>query len=72
MPRSAQGSVVDSPEMTPEMDATETTSPDRTDGHPTPEEVAREAYLIYVAHGCEDGHDQEHWYEAERRLTDSR
>jgi hypothetical protein len=54
---------------TPELDAPEETMREpRGDGRPTPEEIAREAYMIYLAHGAEDGHDQEHWFEAERRL----
>jgi hypothetical protein len=36
--------------------------------HPTPEAIAREAYLIYMANGCQDGRDQDDWYEAEARL----
>ena len=37
---------------------------------PTPEEIAREAYLIYQANGCRDGRDQDDWHEAEARLCD--
>lgn len=53
-------------ETTPELNETAEPSPN---GRPTQEEIAREAYLIYLAHGEENGHDQEHWYEAERRLV---
>ena len=38
------------------------------EGRPSPEQIAREAYLIYLAHGSEDGRDEDDWYEAERRL----
>jgi hypothetical protein len=36
---------------------------------PTFEEIAREAYAIYLANGSRDGHDLEDWLEAERRLA---
>jgi hypothetical protein len=39
-----------------------------THEHPTAEEVALEAYAIYVAGGRQDGHDLADWLEAERRL----
>ena len=35
---------------------------------PSPDDVARRAYDIYCQHGCEDGHDTEHWLQAEREL----
>jgi hypothetical protein len=38
------------------------------EGRPSPEQVAREAYLIYLANGSQDGRHDEDWYEAERRL----
>jgi Protein of unknown function (DUF2934) len=38
-------------------------------GHPTHEEIAREAYAIYLANGSRDGYDIEDWLEAERRLN---
>ena len=38
------------------------------EGRPSPEEIAREAYLIYLANGSQDGRHDEDWYEAERRL----
>lgn len=31
-------------------------------------EIARRAYDLYVARGCEDGHDVEDWLQAEREL----
>jgi hypothetical protein len=38
------------------------------EGRPSPEQIAREAYLIYLANGEQDGRHEEDWYEAERRL----
>jgi hypothetical protein len=38
------------------------------EGRPSPEQIAREAYLIYLANGGQDGRHEEDWYEAERRL----
>jgi hypothetical protein len=38
------------------------------EGRPSPEQIAREAYLIYMANGGQDGRHEEDWYEAERRL----
>ena len=40
-------------------------------GHPTREDIAREAYLIYLANGERDGHADEDWLAAERRLMGS-
>ena len=41
------------------------------EGRPSPEQIAREAYLIYLANGSQDGRHEEDWYEAERRLGPS-
>jgi hypothetical protein len=38
------------------------------EGRPSPEQIAREAYLIYLANGSQEGRHEEDWYEAERRL----
>ena len=46
----------------PELDAGTSTAP------PTHEEIAVEAYCLYEQSGAEDGHDLDHWLEAERRL----
>jgi len=35
---------------------------------PSPAEVQRRAYELYVRRGCCDGYDKEDWYEAERQL----
>jgi hypothetical protein len=37
-------------------------------GHPSREEIAREAYLIYMANGQRDGYADEDWFAAEREL----
>ena len=39
------------------------------EGRPSPEDIAREAYLIYIANGALHGRHEEDWYEAERRLS---
>lgn len=39
-----------------------------THEEPTPDEIAAEAYAIYMAHGQQDGRDMDHWLEAERAL----
>jgi hypothetical protein len=39
---------------------------------PTHEEIAAEAYALYLAHGLQDGRDQEDWFEAERSLIERR
>jgi Protein of unknown function (DUF2934) len=33
-----------------------------------PDKIAARAYEIWVAKGRPDGHDQEHWFQAEREL----
>jgi hypothetical protein len=38
------------------------------DARPTREDIAREAYLIYLANGRIDGRAEDDWYEAEARL----
>jgi hypothetical protein len=42
--------------------------PDTNAGPPSSEEIAQEAYAIYLHHGGSDGRDVEDWLEAERRL----
>jgi hypothetical protein len=41
-------------------------------GGPTADEIAEEAYKIYLGRGGEHGRDLEDWLEAERRLTSPR
>jgi hypothetical protein len=36
------------------------------------EEIARRAYDLYCARGCEDGRDFDDWVEAERQLRGER
>jgi hypothetical protein len=43
--------------------------PDTHAGRPTPEEIATEAYRIYLGRGESHGRDFEDWLEAERRLS---
>jgi Protein of unknown function (DUF2934) len=37
---------------------------------PSREEIEVRAYELYEACGCENGHDLEHWLEAERQLSE--
>jgi hypothetical protein len=46
--------------------------PDTNAGRPTPEEIAAEAYHIYMGRGATDGQDMDDWLEAERRLSEER
>ena len=39
---------------------------------PSPDEVARRAYLSYVNQGAQPGHDVQHWLEAEKQLLAER
>jgi len=39
---------------------------------PSPDEVARRAYLNYVNQGAQPGHDVQHWLEAEQQLLAER
>ena len=34
-------------------------------------DIARRAYALYLARGCEDGHDVDDWMQAERELRDA-
>jgi len=50
-------------------DASDTSSSlDAPGEHPTREEIAIRAYEIYEAAGRIEGHDGEHWLEAEQEL----
>jgi len=46
--------------------------PDTNEGRPTPEEIAEEAYRIYMNRGSSHGQDMDDWLEAERRLSEAR
>jgi hypothetical protein len=37
--------------------------------HPTHEAISQRAYEIWIANGCPEGCDQEHWMQAELELT---
>ena len=39
---------------------------------PTRDEIARNAYLIYVQQGRPQGRDVQHWLEAEAQMTERR
>ncbi len=43
-------------------------APSKLQAIPTKEAIAKRAYEIWLSHGCESGHDVEHWLEAERQL----
>jgi hypothetical protein len=43
--------------------------PDTNAGAPTPEEIAVEAYRLFLGRGGEHGQDVEDWLEAQRRLS---
>lgn len=43
-----------------------------TEQKPSAEEIAAEAYAIYLANGAQDGHAMDDWLEAERRLMAQR
>ena len=43
-------------------------SEDRETSLVTQDAIAQRAYALYVARGCEDGHDVEDWFNAEREL----
>jgi hypothetical protein len=46
--------------------------PDTNEGRPTPDEIAAEAYHIYMDRGESHGQDMDDWLEAERRLSEAR
>jgi hypothetical protein len=76
MPQAARSTVADASSIRPESQAdgyaSELPQTRVDDGHPTREDVAREAYLIYLANGERDGNHEDDWYTAERRLRDGR
>ena len=45
---------------------TQSTEPQQA--KPKHEEIAECAYLIWEKEGCPDGHDVDHWYQAELQL----
>ena len=46
-------------------------SQDRETSLVTRDAIAQRAYTLYVARGCEDGHDVEDWFNAERELQEA-
>lgn len=62
----------DEPSAARVMDEASAIYPDTFETPPSPDEIAAEAYSIYLARGAEDGRDQDDWLEAERRLRDRR
>jgi hypothetical protein len=52
----------------PEHRSIESSEPRTVDSNPSHEEIALRAYLVYLERGGIDGHDLEHWLEAEREL----
>ena len=46
--------------------------PDTFDTPPSPEEIAAEAYAIYLSRGGEHGRHDDDWFEAERRINERR
>jgi hypothetical protein len=52
--------------------AVEESKRDETDFAPSPDEVARRAYFSYVNQGSRQGHEVQHWLEAEAQLLAER
>jgi hypothetical protein len=46
-------------------------SQDQRPNPPSQDQVAVIAYHLYLEDGCQDGHDLEHWYRAEKILKES-
>ena len=71
MPRST--TVADKPHQEPTeaevVDEASAIYPATEAGGPSPEEIAEEAYKIYLGRGADHGRDLEDWLEAERRLS---
>jgi hypothetical protein len=44
----------------------------QTNFSPAPEELARRAYFTYVNQGSQDGHEVQHWLQAESELIAER
>lgn len=36
--------------------------------HPTEDQIRQRAFAIYQEHGCQSGHDLDHWLQAEYEL----
>jgi hypothetical protein len=70
----AQPITIESLEATFEASSPSTSTAGAGEGHghdhPTLEQIAAEAYAIYMANGESHGHDINDWLEAERRLRE--
>jgi hypothetical protein len=42
--------------------------PKKAKAAPSPSEISMKAYEIWLSQGQEQGHDQEHWFQAEQQL----
>jgi hypothetical protein len=62
-----QSSDTAEPQTAPELQDVESRARSSED-KPTIEEIAEEAYAIYMANGGRDGNHMEDWLEAERRV----
>jgi hypothetical protein len=73
MPTAARGLQPQSTRPDPDdnlgAEETQVTPVAPVEGRPSPEQIAREAYLIYLANGSQDGRHEDDWYEAEQRLA---
>ncbi|MDF0672924.1 MAG: DUF2934 domain-containing protein [Nitrospira sp.] len=54
--------------MTKEKNNTKRGNSSTTDRENAQEDIRALAYQLFCEHGCEHGHDVEHWLEAERRV----
>jgi hypothetical protein len=72
MPNAARSLQPDTARPNPDdnlgAEETQVTATAPVEGRPSPEQIAREAYLIYLANGGQDGRHEEDWYQAEQRL----
>jgi hypothetical protein len=55
-----------------QLTATQDLSQNEIDFVPSPDEVARRAYFIYVEQGSSSGHEVQHWLAAEAELIGER
>ena len=60
------------PADAPRPTSTAPLNADEIDFTPAPDEVARRAYFTYVNQGSQDGHEVQHWLQAEAELIAER
>jgi hypothetical protein len=60
-----------SPVSAPDRSSLKAAGLDRS-ANVTEGDIARRAYELYLARGCEDGHDVDDWLQAERELQEWR